>query len=190
MKTRKKTPIIPKPDVSVAQVILAILSPEGAASFKEIRDNSESRSATPDRSENSFYTAIARLKRRRLLRRTAYHKYELTPSGEFHATKARVRRALVVYEKNKADKKQWDGKWRIVIFAIPEQRRYLRDYLRTLLQRMGFSELQRSFWIFPHRIPAFLSDLLNDNTFHGMVRAITTLGISYDQDLQKKYKLS
>jgi phenylacetic acid degradation operon negative regulatory protein len=45
---------------------------------------------------------------------------------------------------------KWDGKWRIVIFDIPEQYAVLRNKIRTILKRAGFRQLQLSVWIFPY----------------------------------------
>lgn len=41
----------------------------------------------------------------------------------------------------------WDGFWRIVIFDIPEDKRFLRDSLRRYLLKMGFGELQNSTYV-------------------------------------------
>ncbi|PIR82664.1 CRISPR-associated endonuclease Cas2 [Candidatus Kaiserbacteria bacterium CG10_big_fil_rev_8_21_14_0_10_59_10] len=46
--------------------------------------------------------------------------------------------------------KAWDGKWRIVIFDIPERYRTLRNRIRALLKSAGFVQLQQSVWVFPH----------------------------------------
>ncbi|MBI4036765.1 hypothetical protein HY386_02730 [Candidatus Daviesbacteria bacterium] len=45
------------------------------------------------------------------------------------------------------DPKEWDGKWRIVVFDIPEQKRLIRDLFRRNLKKWGFKHLQRSVWI-------------------------------------------
>ncbi|QQG43099.1 MAG: hypothetical protein HYW45_02750 [Candidatus Daviesbacteria bacterium] len=42
------------------------------------------------------------------------------------------------------DEKSWDGKWRIVIFDIPEQKRLVRDLFRRNLKKWGFKHLQKS----------------------------------------------
>ncbi|KKP31937.1 MAG: hypothetical protein UR22_C0017G0001, partial [Parcubacteria group bacterium GW2011_GWC2_32_10] len=47
--------------------------------------------------------------------------------------------------------KVWDGKWRIVIFDIPEnQRRVERNALRGKLQNLGFYQIQKSVWAYPY----------------------------------------
>lgn len=185
---------IPRPDVSVSQVVLLILSQTGKSTFREIRAHPLARRLGVDRSENSFYTALARLKRRKAITRTSDHCYELTASGEYAALKAYVRKEhwLLEQKENALLKPQsirWDGKWRIVLFDVPEQKRPIRDYLRNVLKRHGFIEFQRSMWVWPHKLPEFLSKLLSDPLMRKYTRAITTYDIDYDEDLRKRFKL-
>ncbi|QQG43429.1 MAG: hypothetical protein HYW45_00225 [Candidatus Daviesbacteria bacterium] len=42
---------------------------------------------------------------------------------------------------------KWDGKWRIVIFDIPEKRRVVRDLLRQKLKSWEFLPWQQSVWV-------------------------------------------
>lgn len=44
----------------------------------------------------------------------------------------------------------WDNKWRLVIFNIPERKRRLRDALRNSLKELGFGMLKSSIWISPY----------------------------------------
>ncbi|QQG46256.1 MAG: hypothetical protein HYY55_00200 [Candidatus Niyogibacteria bacterium] len=50
-------------------------------------------------------------------------------------------------------KYDWDGKWRIIIFDIPERLRKYRDFLRTELKTLNFYPIQKSVWIHPLPIP-------------------------------------
>lgn len=64
--------------------------------------------------------------------------------------------------------KEWDKKWRLVIFDIPESRRKERVALRKKLKDMGFYQCQKSAWI--HPFPCleeieFLKDVLNIKPF-------------------------
>ena len=43
----------------------------------------------------------------------------------------------------------WDRKWRVIIFDIPEYRRYTRAKVRNTLLTIGFYRLQDSVWVFP-----------------------------------------
>lgn len=44
----------------------------------------------------------------------------------------------------------WDGKWRLVMFDVPEKRKKVRDILRMLLRSAGFIHFQHSAWIQPY----------------------------------------
>lgn len=45
--------------------------------------------------------------------------------------------------------KQWDEKWRLVIFDIPEEHKQARNALSFKLRQLGFQQLQRSVWVHP-----------------------------------------
>lgn len=59
----------------------------------------------------------------------------------------------------KVDKDKWDGKWCIVSYNIPEERRALRDQLRKELGWMGFGMLTTSTWISPNRLEQRVKEL-------------------------------
>ncbi len=46
--------------------------------------------------------------------------------------------------------KKWDGKWRVVIFDIPEKKRAIRREMRRIFIEAGFQRLQDSVWIYPY----------------------------------------
>lgn len=46
--------------------------------------------------------------------------------------------------------KEWDKKWRLVSFDIPEESRIMREIFRDHLKSMGFYMLQKSVWIHPY----------------------------------------
>ena len=45
------------------------------------------------------------------------------------------------------ENKHWDGKWRVVIFDIPEKHRKLRNALRSQLKNWQFIKWQKSVWV-------------------------------------------
>lgn len=49
-------------------------------------------------------------------------------------------------------KKRKDGKWQMIIFDIPEEKRFLRNILRDSLQLLEYKMLQRSVWICPYDV--------------------------------------
>jgi DNA-binding transcriptional regulator PaaX len=56
---------------------------------------------------------------------------------------------IVVDNLNIKRPKKWDGKWRIVIFDIPEKERTLRNAIRNKLHNLGFWQVQKSVFIYP-----------------------------------------
>lgn len=53
-------------------------------------------------------------------------------------------------EANARKPKRWDGRWRVVLFDIPERRRGVRNRLRLFMREYGFARLQDSVWIYPY----------------------------------------
>lgn len=48
------------------------------------------------------------------------------------------------------DFKRWDGKWRVVIFDIPEKKKKVREAINLKLKDLGFEILQKSTFIYPY----------------------------------------
>jgi phenylacetic acid degradation operon negative regulatory protein len=48
---------------------------------------------------------------------------------------------------------QWDGKWTVVVYSIPEQQREQRDALRNVLNWWGFGMLAPGVWISTRPLP-------------------------------------
>lgn len=46
--------------------------------------------------------------------------------------------------------KQWDGKWRLIIFDIPIQKNQNRELLRRKMKKLGLFKLQNSVFIYPY----------------------------------------
>lgn len=43
----------------------------------------------------------------------------------------------------------WDRKWRLVIYDIPNKKKYLQNLVRETLKRLGFLQLQESVYLIP-----------------------------------------
>ncbi|MED1791798.1 phenylacetic acid degradation operon negative regulatory protein PaaX [Brevibacillus nitrificans] len=59
----------------------------------------------------------------------------------------------------KVESSAWDGKWCMVSYNIPEERRALRDQLRKELGYMGFGMLTTSTWISPNNLREAIQEL-------------------------------
>lgn len=86
--------------------------------------------------------------------------------------------------------KKWDGKWRILLFDIPEKIRITREAFRGKLRELGFCPLQKSAWIHPYDCEAEV-ELLKD--FFGLskneLRLIIAQEIEEDRLFQKYFGL-
>lgn len=59
------------------------------------------------------------------------------------------------------DNVPWDGKWRIVMFDIPENKRVIRDSFRRKLKEWKFKRWQQSVWITQKNITEKLRKLID-----------------------------
>lgn len=59
---------------------------------------------------------------------------------------------------------RWDGKWRIIIFDIPEERGKQRRQFRRKMQSLGLYMMQESVFVFPYPCEEEIAELCE--TFH------------------------
>ena len=83
--------------------------------------------------------------------------------------------------------KKWDGKWRLVIFDIPDDKRVVRDLLRRKLENLGFFKLQESVYVFPFECAAPISYLKRAYFISPYVQYILADRIETEVDLVKKF---
>ena len=111
-------------------------------------------------------------------------KAELTKRGENFAT--------LLGKGNLIQKKprRWDGKWRMLIFDIPEKKKNVREHIRTTLVNLGFYRLQDSVWVYPYDCEDFITILKIDLEVGKDVLYIIADRIEYDAPLRKHFELS
>jgi len=56
----------------------------------------------------------------------------------------------------------WDGKWRVVILDLPEERKSERDALRYLLKKAGFNCVKNTVWVSPHPFEHLFANIKKD----------------------------
>jgi hypothetical protein len=67
-------------------------------------------------------------------------------------TKEGENKVLKIKFKMKEKEKRKDEKWQMVIFDIPERKRFFRDLLRGNLQILGYKMFQQSVWVCPYDV--------------------------------------
>ena len=70
--------------------------------------------------------------------------------------------------------KEWDGKYRIVFFDIPEKDRAARDLLRAKLKEIGFVGWQKSVWIGKEDVMVELRKFFDDANLGDYVLVVET----------------
>lgn len=85
--------------------------------------------------------------------------------------------------------KRWDGKWRLVIFDIPEKRRGIRNKVRETVSGFGFARLQDSVWVYPYDCEEVIALLKNDLRVSRDMRYIIADATEYDTPLRRHFEL-
>jgi len=97
--------------------------------------------------ERKLNEEMRKLHRLKLIKKTNQKKGPIIKG----LTKKGKLKALEYYFNNlMVDSKKWDGKFRILVFDIPEKLRKGRNALRWKIRRWGFRELQKSVFIIPY----------------------------------------
>jgi phenylacetic acid degradation operon negative regulatory protein len=65
--------------------------------------------------------------------------------------------------------RSWDGKWRMVVFDLPEEKRSLRNELRRELRAARFGGLQGSVWVSPDSVDMVGEQLKKTASSCGMI---------------------
>jgi phenylacetic acid degradation operon negative regulatory protein len=97
---------------------------------------------------NGLLRQLQRLEKQQLLehqpRGSGSRMHRLTQAGCLHALGGRAPQACW--------NRRWDGRWRLVIYDVPEIHNIARNKIRRYLQNRGFGYLQNSVWITPHPV--------------------------------------
>ncbi len=86
-------------------------------------------------------------------------------------------------------KAKWDGKWRLVVFDIPEQQRVARARLRQMLMGNGYKKLQASVFISPSPLNREAIEYLNASGLSRYIRVMRIEEIDSEQSLLTIFKL-
>ncbi len=136
--------------------------------------------------KQSFRNALSRLKNKGLIvgeRRNGKVIFNLSDNGERLAKRLKLKLEL-------AKKRRWDGKWRILIFDVPEKIRGKRDFLRRELVDFGFYPFQKSVWVYPHNLPKDFFDIFSELDFGEQLVSVESANIKQDDSIRAFFGLS
>jgi len=130
---------------------------------------------------------IIKRSRERLLRRGL-----ISYQGRFLRLTAKGKESLRMLElrefKNQSPQ-DWDGRWRVLIFDIPEKRRVIRNKIRRTLVQMGFARLQDSVWLYPYDCEDVITLLKADLRIGRDVLYLIVDTLEYEAPFRKIFKL-
>ena len=84
---------------------------------------------------------------------------------------------------------KWDGKWRVVIFDIPEKNKKAREALRNKLKELGFKELQKSVLVLPYECEDEIDFIAEVFEIRGFVRFMRVNSFTNDEQFKLKFGL-
>ena len=108
------------------------------------------------RQKESIARARNRLIKKGLLVQNKESFLRITPQGK------KVFEKMQILKHGLPKPKRWDGRWRVLIFDIPNYRKGLRAKVRRSLNVAGFILFQKSVWVYPHNCEDFIALLKAD----------------------------
>lgn len=138
-------------------------------------------------SQSNFNRSIRRLSDEKLVEE------KMLPNGSFKlvltAKGRRQARILSLIGDSISFKKpkHWDGKWRIVLFDIPEEDRVFRGILREHLRSLQFKKLQNSVFVSPYPFEKSILELVNLYAAGQYVRVVTATKIDNESKLRNYF---
>lgn len=172
---------------NLKKIILSTVKTAGVLSFALVAPNAlkllKNLGFNPLKRQKEFINnSLGRLSGRGLIE-IVDNKVFLTPNGES------LLRRLELNDFKLKKPKSWDGKWRLLIFDIPEPKKILREKIREMLIMIGFSRLQDSVWIYPYDCEDVVKLFKTDLRIGKEVIYMIVESIEYDRDLKKHFKL-
>ncbi|MDO8471224.1 MAG: hypothetical protein Q7S49_01295 [bacterium] len=110
--------------------------------------------------------------------------YRLTVEGE------KVLRRWRLSNHELKEPRKWDGKWRMIIFDIPEKKRGIRKLVVTLFNQAGFYRLQDSVWIYPYDCEDVIGLLKTDFGVGKEILYVIANEIENDRHLRHEFGLN
>jgi len=103
--------------------------------------------------------------------------------------KGRLRALNLRFKRLDNKKENWDGKWRMVAFDIPNECKKGRNALRYRLKSAGFYEFQESLFLYPYDCEREIKDFIKLFKLEKYVCFATIDRIDTDKNLKFRWKL-
>lgn len=83
----------------------------------------------------------------------------------------------------------WDGKWRMVMFDVPEGIKRVRDTLRMHFKNMGFCEFQKSVFVHPYPCAEEIEYIVEFYNARRHIRFVVATEIDNAIELKRHFRL-
>lgn len=135
-------------EVPTRMLVLGMLRPDGTVSAGELADVA----AACGQSTEQVRSCLRRLVTEGILARDDRERpaVYVVSAGGLASLGTHAERHRLAYAQDAAGH-GWDGRWRLVAFAVPESRRTGRDALRDRLRVLGGAPIHNGLWVSPHR---------------------------------------
>ena len=84
--------------------------------------------------------------------------------------------------------KNWDKKWRMVLFDIPKNMNKVREAFRSHLKRLGFYQYQKSVFVYPYECQNEIDFLIEFYKARPYIRQLIVLNLDNQFHLEKIFK--
>ena len=134
-----------------------------------------------------LYQSTYRLKKKKYIKISNFGgrlTIKITPQGQ-------KRLSLYNFEdiRISGSRRQWDGKWRIVIFDIPESKKKIRDYFHKKLKDLNFFPLQKSIMAYPFECKNEINSICVYLKIQKHVKYILAESVMEDEELKNFFTL-
>src|SRR3989338_3832707 len=127
-----------------------------------------------------YKQALKRLHNRGLIRIGTGPKIKIIVTAKGKKYLRNLKKPVVIKKPAK-----WDGKWRLVIFDVPEIRRQKRDSFRYHLRNLGLTQVQESVWAYPYPCEKEITAVLEICDVKEFTSIFTGTYSGDDQELRK-----
>ncbi|MEK7115523.1 MAG: CRISPR-associated endonuclease Cas2 [Patescibacteria group bacterium] len=160
-------------------VAVAIMAPNALQIFKYFKPQNAYERARIKRS-------VALLERRKFIKKKeggAGGYFTLTAAGKIRAMRRKIETMKIAPQKN------WDGKWRIVMFDISEEKKMARRAVNHALKKLGCVQYQKSVFIIPFPCKTEIDFVGECFGVRNSIRLVLAEHIEGENNLKKIFKV-
>ena len=131
-------------------------------------------------SRHRTYSGFKNLKHRGTIKEVSKGNFRFTKTGRIW-----LQKSLLKYYRS--INYQWDKKWRVVIFDIPQELHNERNKFRARLKSLGFYMIQKSVFVFPYPCEKELAIYCSELKINSCINILIADNIGYVEKETRKF---